>query len=153
MTKQTFEQYVDEWDGLREKAAKLVAQKTKLTKDIDRQLKEIAETELVMRKAIAESIKAALGDNVKEGVNRFDMVDGRTIKFTNAITRTVETAEIANARKNFSLLNDVPVEFDKLLRVKYELEKKEWNKLGDAAKKAISNMITAKPAAPTMEIE
>lgn len=150
---ETFEQYVDRWDGLKAKAAALVAQKQALTKEIDAELKTIAETEMAMRKAIAESVKEALGDKLKEGVNRFDMADGRKLKFSYDLTRTIDESQIDVARQEYSKVNDAPVTFDELLRVKYELAKKEWNKLGAGGKAAVSAMITTKPAAPTMEIE
>ena len=150
---ETFEQYVDRWDSLRAKAAALTAQKAALTKDIDAELKTLAETEMAMRKAIAESVRTALGDSLKEGVNRFDMADGRRLKFTYAVTRAIDESQIAVAKDAYAKVNDAPVTFDQLLRVKYELEKKEWNKLGAGGKLAVSAMVTAKPAAPTLEIE
>lgn len=150
---ETFEQYVARWDGLRAKAAALTAQKAALTKDIDAELKTLTETEMAMRKAIAESVKTALGDKLKEGVNRFDMADGRKLKLTYAVTRAIDEAQIAVAREAYSKVNDAPVTFDELLRVKYELAKAEWNKLGAGGKLAVSAMVTAKPAAPTLEIE
>lgn len=150
---ETFEQYVDRWDGLRAKAAALVAQKQELTKTIDAELKTLAENEMAMRKAIAESVKTALGEKLKEGVNRFPMADGRKLKFTYNLDRKIDEAQIAVAREEYSKVNDAPVTFDELLRVKYELAKTEWNKLGAGGKAALSAMITTKPSAPTMDIE
>lgn len=141
MSELTFEQYVDAWDAKAKEIAKLKAK-----------LKPLEAAEMQMRKAIEVSLKAAIGDELKEGVNDFTMVDGRTIKYTYSVERKISDAEVKNAREAYDKQNDKPVVFDQLLRVKYELDKKNWDTLSGPAKVAVSCMITAKPKAPTLEI-
>jgi hypothetical protein len=149
---ETFEEYVERWAKVGDEIAKLTAQKVALTADIDARIKALAPTEMEMRKAIAVSVKTALGEKAKEGVNHWTLPDGRKLKLTLNKTRKIAEPEIKNARAAFELLNEEqPVAFDALLRTKYELEKKEWNKLGDAAKLAISRMITTTDDAPIVE--
>lgn len=139
---QTFEEYVTAYDAV---CAEVAA--------IEAKLKPLKAKELEMRKAIAASLDTALGEARVEGVNRFPMQDGRTLKYSYKVDRKIEESEIANAREKYSKQNDTPVTFDQLLRVKYELSKRDWDKLPDAAKKAVSRMIVAKPATPSLEIE
>lgn len=136
---QTFEEYVTAWDTL---AAEIDALKKKL--------KPLTDKEMQMRKAIAEALKAAI--EIKEGVNVLPLNDGRSLAYTHGIKREIEVGELENTREEFRKLNDVEVKFDELLRIKYELEKREWNKLSDAAKKVVSRMIVAKEEAPKLEI-
>jgi len=149
----TFLEYVTEWDKLVEERERLVEQKRVMTEVIDNRIASITPIEMLMRKSIAESVKTALGAKHKEGVNRFQMEDGKTLKLTYSVTRTIEEAEIKNARQAYAELNDTSVDFDACLRVKYELAKAEWNKLTDAGKKALSRMITSKDAAPVVEFD
>ena len=130
----TFEEYVDEWNDLVTKIAAL-----------KEQLKPLTDAEMPMRKAIRDAVQAAMGGTYKEGMNNFVMSDGRKLKVNNTIKREIDVSQIATVREQYSLLNDRPVEFDDLLRVKYELAKVEWNKLGPEAKHLTSAMITAKP--------
>lgn len=138
---QTFEEYVSEWDRLVGQIEALKAQ-----------IKPLAATEMEMRKAIRDSVATAMGANYREGVNKFPMQDGRTLKVTNGIKREIDEASIAAALEAFGKLNDHTVAFDSLLRVKYELAKIEWNKLTDAEKAAVSVMIVAKPDTACVEI-
>lgn len=134
--------YVNTWDDLNAQIAKLKAK-----------LKPLEDQEKKMRQALADSIKTALGEKLREGVNRYELPDGRAIKLTNKLDRKIEVAEIANAREAYSKQNDQPIPFDAILRTKFELDKREWDKLPDEAQKAISRMIITKPAMPTLEIE
>lgn len=137
----TFLEYVNEWDELCALRAKL-----------ESQLAPVKAKELQMRKGIAESVKQALGDQLVEGVNNFPLGDGRTLKLTYKVDRSIAIESIEDARQAYGQLNDRPVEFDSLLRIKYELSKREFDKLGAAGKAAIADMIIAKPAAPSLEI-
>lgn len=137
----TFAEYVAQWDDLcRKKAA------------IEEQLKPLAAQELAMRKALADSVKTALGAKLKEGVNTFPLGDGRSLKLTHSVKRDIEPGEIANARAKYDELNDRDLTFDQLLRIKHELDKTNWKKLTPAQRKAVSRMIVAKDATPTLEI-
>lgn len=137
----TFFEYLAAWDDLcRQKAI------------LEEQLKPIRDKELEMRKSLAASIEISLGSDYKEGVNKFPLEDGRTLKLTAKIDRKISEDQIPLARAAYEKLNDRPVAFDDLLRAKYELSKRDFDKLSDSAKAAVSDMVTAKPAAPTLEI-
>lgn len=138
----TFEEYVQSWEDMTTQIAVL-----------KKQLKPLTDKEMEMRRAIAESLKSALGDKLKEGVNNWTLPDGRTLKFEYKVKRDIAVAEIGNAREAYMTVNDRPVEFDDLLRIKYELEKKAWNKLDGEAVKAVSRMVTAKEEAPALSLE
>lgn len=154
MTKDPFTEYVDAWDELVARREKLVKEKAALTASIDKALKEITDSEMTMRKSIAQAVKDALGEQAKEGVNRYSLPDGRRLKLTLKTTREIDQTQITNAREKFSEVNDTSgVTFDELLRIKYELEKREWNKLNEGEKLAVSRMVTTKDAAPVVEFD
>lgn len=136
-----FLEYIAAWDAVRAQI-----------EEIEKTLKPLKARELEMRKALAESIQAALGDQLKEGMNIYKLEDGRSLALGYKLDRKIEESEIPAAREAYTQLNDRPVEFDALLRVKYELSKRDFDKLSDSAKAAISDMIITKPAAPTLEI-
>lgn len=153
MTKQTFEQYVDTWDGIVVKRQQIAAKISELTAHLTNQLRDLNEQEIEMRKAIVEAVRVATPD-FKEGTNRHVLADGRTLKLVNKIDRTIEVEEIANTRAAYVELGDAAtVDFDALLRKKYELDKATWNKLGDKAKAVVAPMIVSKPAAPTVAFD
>lgn len=133
--------YVEAWDALCGK----IAEKKK-------ELKEMTDSEMTMRKAIEASIETALGDAFKEGVNNYPLGDGRTLKVTRKIDRKIDPASLDLARDEYRKLNEAPVAFDDLLRIKYELEKKNFDKLSGASYLAFSRAITEKNAAPTVEL-
>lgn len=137
----TFEEYVSQWDDL-------VGQIAALKK----QLKPLTDGEMAMRKAIVKSVAEALGSDWKEGTNTFKLADGRVLKIGYKLTREVAAAELPAAREEYALLNDAPVAFDDLLRVKYELDLREFRKLEGQAAKVFSRAITTKEAAPEVEI-
>jgi len=137
----TFEEYVSQWDDL-------VGQIAALKK----QLKPLTDGEMAMRKAIVKSVAEALGSDWKEGTNTFKLADGRVLKIGYKLTREVAAAELPAAREEYALLNDAPVAFDDLLRVKYELDLREFRKLEGQAAKVFSRVVTTKEAAPEVEI-
>ena len=137
----TFLEYVAAWDAARAQI-----------EQIEKTLKPLKAKELEMRKALAESIQTALGDKLKEGMNTYDLGDGRSLALGYMLDRKIEESEVASAREAYAQLNDRPVEFDALLRIKYELNKRDFDKLSAAGKAAISDMVVTKPAAPTLEI-
>lgn len=136
---QTFEEYVTEWYALKQEIAKRKAE-----------MADIVTREMSMRKAIAESIDKVMP--LKEGVNKMNLPDGRVVKLTHKLNWKVDVEHLSTTREKFEQINDRPVEFDDLLRVKYELDKKSYNKLGDNAKTVVSSMLTVSPAAPDIEI-
>lgn len=137
----TFDKYVAQWDAL-----------CKQIDELQRKLKPLKEAEMAMRKSMAESVEEALGDRWREGVNKYNLSDGRVLKVTHTVKREVDMTGVEQARQEYSQLNDVPCTFDELFRVKLELDKKQWNTLGPAARGAVSHAITAKPQAPTVAL-
>ena len=137
----TFEEYVQQWE---EAAAAIEANK--------KHIAELVKNEMLMRKAIEAAVQTALGDKWREGVNSFPLSDGRTLKVTHSIKRNVLEDHISPTREAYNLLNDRPVNFDEILRVKYEINKKTFDELEGDAKQLISRMVEAKPAAPTVKI-
>lgn len=136
-----FTAYVDQWDSN-------VAQ----IEELEKQLKPLKAKELEMRKAIVASIKGAM--ETKEGVNRYTLPDGRALKLTLKIDRKIEEPAIATTRELFEQQNDTcGVTFDALLRVKYELSKRDFDKLPEAAAKVASRMVVSKEAAPTLAFD
>lgn len=142
-TQLTFEQYVEQWETL-------VAQIEVLKK----QMKPLTEAEMIMRRALHQSVATGMGDLFKEGMNNYPLANGRKLKVQNDIKREIDMTMIPTAREAFALQNDVGnVAFDDLLRTKYELAKAEWNKLSDEAKKAVSVMIDSKPGTPSVTLD
>lgn len=137
-----FTDYVSEWDDLVDHIATL-----------KKQLKVFTDKEMAMRKAIAESVQAAMADQWKEGMNTYPMPDGRNLKVNHKVTRTVEVSEIGPVRAAYELLNDRPITFDELLRVKYEIDKRNLDKLEGEARNTVNRMITSKPAAPEVKLD
>ena len=131
-----FEEYVDEW--LRAAEA----------------LKAVKALEIGMRNALAEAVRGHVGDALTEGANRLPLADGRTLVLTHKLNRSVDETQIALARSEYVLLNDRPVEFDELLKVKHELVVSAFRKLeeGTPAAVAVSRMIVSKPATPAVEV-
>lgn len=128
----TFEEYLANW------------QKTAAA------IKELSTLEHAMRKAMVD----VAFPTPKEGVNDRVLADGRKLKATVKITRGINEAMIPLARSEYALLNDAPVEFDTLLKVKYELSVSAFRKLAghSGALAAVSRMVTSKPAMPSVEV-
>jgi hypothetical protein len=89
----------------------------------------------------------------KEGANTFDLADGRKIKATHKINRTILEDQIGAARQAYSELNDRPVDFEDLLKVKYDLVVAPFRKLEGPALLAVSRMVNAKDGAPDLKVE
>lgn len=133
----TREEYVDNW--------------TKV-KDL---VKALTEIEMTMRKTLF----AATFTAPKEGANTFVLSDGRKLKAQHKINRSIDAAAVAPTREAYALLNDRPVEFDELLKVEYSLVVSAFRKIEPAAGEqpsaaymVASQMIVAKPGAPTLEL-
>ena len=116
--------------------------------------KSLAATEMTMRKALF----AATFPSPKEGANIFELQDGRKLAAIYKINRFIDESMVQATRAEYALLNERPVDFDELLKVKHELVTRAYRKLqpGEeapgAAYNVISKMITAKPGSPTMEV-
>lgn len=116
--------------------------------------KSLSDMEMTMRKALF----AATFPAPKEGANTFELQDGRKLAATYKINRSIDESLVQATRAEYELLNERPVDFDELLKVKHELVTSAYRKLqpGEEAPGAayivISKMITAKPGSPTMEV-
>lgn len=139
---QTFEEYVKDWDDT-------VAQ----IEALNETLKPLKAREMAMRKAIAASVQEALGADWKEGMNAYPLSSGRKLKVNNKLKRVIEVGEIEGTRAAFEALNDRPDSFDELLRIKYELDKRSFDKLSDAARHVVSRMLVTKPEAPEVKLD
>ena len=118
-------------------------------------LKPLETAERKLRDGLAESLKTWLGENLKEGVNTYELSNLVKLKFENKIDRKIEISEIENARSAYDAIagGAGTLSFDELLNTKYELAKSQYNKIGDEAKHAVSRMIVSKPAAPVVRVD
>lgn len=110
--------------------------------------KALKDYEMKMRKAIASTGFPAPA----EGTNTLDLADGRTLVLTHKIDRKIDETQIALARSEYALINDRPVEFDDLLKVKHELVISAFRKvdLETPAGLTVSRMLIAKAGSPTL---
>ena len=119
-------------------------------------IKPYVEAEKKQRDAIVAVLNPWLEERgeLKEGVNSYELSNGRALKYTYAIDRKVDTTSVANTRKDYetAATAEDPA-FDDLLRVKYELEIKPFRKLSDEAAKAVSRMVTSKPKSGELEVD
>lgn len=146
-TENTFEENVNDWDEISRELAKVKA----LTK-------VLAAEEKKQRDAVASSLQAFLkgNDRLKEGVNNYELSNGRTLKYTYKLTRTIEPSLIDTARAQYYGLTpeaNPTVDFDDLLRLKYELVAAPFKKLDNEQLGAISPMLTTKPAACDLVVD
>lgn len=131
---QTFEEYVDEWLKVKAEAARL--------KDL----------EMTMRLAIMGSVKNHLGEAFKEGANTHKMADGRKITVTHKVNRTIDQTQIDVIREEYNRLNDRPIPFDDLLKVKYDLVIGPYRKLDGKAAEIFSDLVTTKDGSPEVKV-
>lgn len=141
-----FEQAVNQWSDT---AAKIAA--------IKAELKIMEAAERKMRQGITNSLVAFFGDDLKEGVNNYELSNGRTLKFTHKVTRTLDADKLREAEQQFNEANDVPsdVHFDDLVRIKYEVSVSTLRKLdvNGTAYRAFAHAMTTKPATPLLDID
>lgn len=139
-----FEKVVNEHDQL-----------SALIAEVESTVKILKAEERIMRDGIAASLTTFFGKALKEGVNNYVLSNLRKLKFTYKVKREIEMSMVSVARAKFEAATDKVGSFDDLLRLKYELDKKAWNKIaaGGEASKAVSEMIVAKPEAPTIEVD
>jgi hypothetical protein len=139
---QTFEEYVAAWSTLRGQI-----------QDNKQAMAATVAKELEMRKAITEALDKAI-PGLKEGVNKYPVAGVGVLSYTRKLKREVDETQIAVARAAFVALNtEQPIMFDEMLRTKYELDKKNWDKLDEDAKRAVSTMITTTPSTPELELK
>jgi Txe/YoeB family toxin of Txe-Axe toxin-antitoxin module len=136
-TPATHLEYVDNWLKLSELA------------------KALAAMEMVMRKALF----ASTFPEPTEGANNYPLPDGRKIAAQHKLNYSIDESQIALARAEYEVINDRPVLFDELLKVKHDLVTSAYRKLQPASGQApsqafvaVSRMVTIKPGSPTIEI-
>ena len=130
---QTFEAYVAEWSKLSEAT------------------KALAKLEMTMRRSI---VKSAF-PNPEEGANNFDLVTGQRLTMNHKINRSIDESLVEATRAEYELLNDRPVDFDELIKMKPTLVTSAYRKLvgSDQAFLTASRCIVAKPGAPSLEVK
>ena len=131
---QTFEEYVAEWQKVKAEAARL--------KDL----------EMTMRLAIRDSVRNYLGDKFKEGANPHKMADGRKITVTHKVNRSLDESRLEVIREEYNALNDRPIEFDDLIKVKYELVIGKYRDLEGKAAEVFSDLVTTKEGSPEVKV-
>ncbi len=142
MESQSFNEYVQEWYKLKLKI-----------KEERAALKTLTDKEMEMRKHIASAIQNVMGDEWKEGVNKFELPQGvGTVKINNKLTYEIVPDLMAAARESYERQNDRDFAFEALIRPKYELDKTIYNKLTDQAKRSLSAMISIKPSTPEVDL-
>lgn len=126
-----------------------------LQEEIKDLVKTLNEDERALRDSLAEGMRTFLGKDLKEGMNNYTLSNRRKLKFNNKVKREIVTPNISTAREAYAEAPDATIDFDRFLRVKYELDRKEFEKLvaGGPAAKAVAKMITSKYAAPEMEVD
>jgi hypothetical protein len=142
-----FEKAVNEYADVKAMQAELAAQK-KIIDAIERE----------QRDAIAESLRKFFGPNLTEGVNTYTLSNRRKLKLKHEVKREIAVSDVQAARDAYvkaAEVEAVPVAFDDLLRVKYELDKRKWKKLlaGSAAFKAFARCMVTKMSAPGIEVD
>lgn len=114
----------------------------------------ITVSERQLRDRLAEGLRQYYGINLKEGVNNYELSNGRKLKFTHKVERKISEPDLAAAKDAFTKAA-VPGDktFEELLRVKYELDKRNYDKLSEPAANAFSRCLTTKHAAPALEVD
>lgn len=139
-----FENTVNEWHEL----STLLAHMKSLIKPLEAE-------ERKFRDAISDSLRAFYAAELKEGMNNYELSNGRKLKFGHKVDRKVETSMVGVAREEYAKAPVEGVPFDAIIRVKYELEARQYKKTltSPAALAALGRMITTKFAAPTLEVD
>ncbi len=107
-------------------------------------LKKAKALEAKLRKEIV-----AFFPDPEEGVNSQDLGDGHLIKLTHKMTRSVDTAQLETLTSD---LEEAGVPLDMLVERKPTLVKSIYNKLSPDMLKLFDQVITVKPATPSIEI-
>ena len=131
------------------------ADNKELVDEIKKLLKPLEAEERRQRESIAVSLASYFGADHKEGVNTYELSNGRNLKYTRKVSRSVEVSMIPAAREAYNAIagGAGTTAFDDLLRTKYELQVTPFRKLGPEEANAVSRMIVSKPAAPTLEVD
>lgn len=138
-----FESAVNDWYALRKQIA-----------DLKAKLKPLESAERKQRDAIAESLRTYFADRLKEGVNNYELSNGRKLKLTHKVDRKLEVSMLALAREEYGRANDTDgLAFEDVIEMRPSLNLSNYRKVGSVAATALSHMITSKLAAPTLEVD
>ena len=110
--------------------------------------KRAAAKEMELRKALFQ----AAFPTPTEGVNKLELSDGRIVKGTHKVNRTVDQAAVAAALEPLRKLGQNDVTPEEVFPVKYDLSMKAVKKLTAEGQLAASKAIVAKPGSPTLEV-
>jgi len=86
-----FEAFVNQWADAKVCLAKM--------KDA---LKGLEREERKLRDALSESLRHHFGKGLKEGVNRYELSNGRQLKFDHKVARKIEPSMIGPAREAYA---------------------------------------------------
>ncbi len=86
----------------------------------------------------------------KEGANKHTLPDGRIIKGTHKMSRSVDQAVVVSVQRK--LREELGTKTDELFPIKFSLAKKVYDTLTAAQKIIAQDAFTEKPSAPALEI-
>lgn len=115
--------------------------------DVSQAVKELTQQE----RALREQLFAGTFPSPEEGVNKYELPDGRVVKGTYKLTRKLDVEKLEAAVNDTSVSAEVA---QKVVRIKYELDLKAFKDLPDIARNAleVQQIVTTAPALPTLEI-
>ena len=138
-----FEECLNDWYELQQ-----------LQEAVKQAMDGINKEERILRDRYAESLRSYFGDNLNEGVNTYTLSNDRKLKLTHKVDRKVEASALQEARKFYEeAAQPGDKAFDDVLRVKYELDKRNYDKLSPAAAYAFSRCLVTKYATPTLSLD
>ncbi len=85
-----------------------------------------------------------------EGSNKHTLPDGRIVKGTHKVSRSVDQAVVVSVQRK--LREELGTKTDELFPTKFSLAKKVYDTLTDAQKVIAQDAFTEKPSAPALEI-
>ena len=98
---------------------------------------------------LRKKVIATVFPEPSEGVNKFDLANGWTLKATCPVTRTVDDAAFDLLRPKLAELGVIA---DTLVKTKLSLETKAYRNLSDATRALVDEALTIKPGSYTLEL-
>lgn len=131
MTEQTFEQLLDIWVA-----------KAKQVKKLDAEEKELR-----------KRLFAAAFPTPKEGANSRDLVDGRKLKGTHKINRTIDDASVQATIAEIRSLGRNDIVAEDIFIPTFKLSIGGLKKAPDDVRKIAEKAVIAKPGTPELKVE
>lgn len=94
-------------------------------------------------------VEGAFGKELKEGANKFTMADGRVVKVTGKVNRSIDSAQLTALTPK---LLELGVNVEELVRFKPELKVGPFRKLSGQGGDIFRSIVTEKPGSPEVEI-